>query len=106
MDKRQVVNLAIAITALGATAILIGLLYANRFDPVLSGLVVKNFAAIVGLPFGFIAAFAVVALLRQPNKEIEFKGLGLEFKGAAGEVVLWLFCFSAITGAIKLLWQN
>jgi hypothetical protein len=106
MDQRQVVNLIVAVVALGATAALIVVVWLNRYDAVLTELVVKNFAAIVGLPFAFISAFVVVALLRQSDSAIEFKGLGVEFRGAAGEIILWLFCFLAITGAIKLLWRT
>jgi hypothetical protein len=106
VEGRQFVNVAIAIVALTATAGVIWALWANRFDTVVTDLVVKNFAAIIGLPFAFIAAFIVVALFRQGDSPIEFKGLGLEFKGASGEVILWLLCFLAISGAIKLLWKN
>jgi hypothetical protein len=106
MDNRQLVNIIIAIVALVATASVILALWINRFDPVVTDLVVKNFAAIIGLPFAFIASFIVVALFRQGDVPMEFKGLGLEFKGASGEVILWLFCFMAISGAIKVLWKN
>jgi len=34
---------------------------------------------------------------------IEFEGLGFKLKGAAGEIVLWMLCFLAISGAIRLL---
>jgi hypothetical protein len=106
MDRRQLVNVIIAVAALGATAALIIALWVNRTDPVLTNLVLKNFPVIIGLPFAFIASFIVVALFRQGDSPIEFKGLGLEFKGAAGEIILWLLCFVAISGAIKLLWKD
>src|ERR1700733_7957542 len=65
-DKwRRQINLGIAVLALIGIALLIALLWSNRFDPVLSGLVTKNFAAIVGLPFAFVASFVVVAMFRQ-----------------------------------------
>jgi hypothetical protein len=81
---RQIINLGIAVVALGATAALVAAAWFNRFDPVLSDLVVKNFAAIIGLPFAFIASFVVVALFRQGTGPIEFDGFGLHFKGASG----------------------
>jgi hypothetical protein len=46
----------------------------------------------------------VVALFRQGDAPMEFKGLGLEFKGASGEVTLWLLCFVAISTMIKWFW--
>jgi hypothetical protein len=106
MDSRQLINIGIAIAALGGTALVIGLLWVNRFDPVVTDLVVRNFATIIGLPFAFIAAFVVVALFRQGDGVMEFKGFGLEFKGASGEIVLWVLCFLSIAGAIKLLWKS
>jgi hypothetical protein len=72
--RRQIINLGIAVVALGATAALIVAAWVNRFDPVLSDLVVKNFAAIIGLPFAFIASFVVVALFRKGTGPIEFDG--------------------------------
>ena len=103
---REVINLGLALVALGATVALIAAAWINRFDPVLSELVVKNFAAIIGLPFAFIASFVVVALFRQGGGSLEFGGFGFHFKGASGEIVLWVLCFVAISGMIRLLWKS
>jgi hypothetical protein len=103
---RRAINLGIALISLAATGSLIAVAWENRFDPVLSELVVKKFAAIIGLPFAFIASFVVVALFRQGEKPLEFDGFGLRLKGAAGEIVLWILCFIAIIGAIALLWKH
>jgi hypothetical protein len=51
-----------------------------------------------------VVAFAIVVFLRQTDGPIEFEGLGFKFKGAAGQVVMWVISFSAIAGAIKLVW--
>ncbi len=103
---RQIINLGIALVALGATATLVIAAWVNRFDPVLSDLVVKNFAAIIGLPFAFTASFVVVALFRQSSGPLEFNGFGFRFKGASGEIVLWILCFVSISGMIRLLWKS
>jgi hypothetical protein len=105
-DWRPIINIGIALAALAATASLIVAAWVNRFDPVLTDLVVKNFPAIIGLPFAFIAAFVVVALFRQGSAPIEFTGLGLSFKGASGEIILWILCFLAISGSIRMLWRS
>lgn len=89
---------------LGVSAI-IALAWVNRFDRVLTDLVVGNFPAIIGLPFAFVAAFIVVSLFRQNEQPLEVEGLGFKLKGAAGEVVLWVLCFMVIVGAIRLLWK-
>lgn len=103
---RRVIALVLTIAIVLLCATLFIALWVNRFDPVLTGLVVANFAAIVGLPFAAMASFVVVTLLRQSEQPIEFEGLGFKFKGASGEIVLWVFCFLATSGALHLLWRD
>jgi len=64
----------------------------------------KHFHAIFGIPGAAVVAFVIVIFLRQADGPIEFEGLGFKFKGAAGQVVMWVVCFLAIAGAIKLVW--
>jgi hypothetical protein len=64
----------------------------------------EHFAAVIGLPGAAAVAFALVGFLRQTDGPLEFEGLGFKFKGAAGQVVMWVLCFLAIAGAIKWLW--
>jgi hypothetical protein len=63
-----------------------------------------HFAAIVGLPGAAAVAFVIVVFLRQTDGPVEFEGLGFKFKGAAGQVVMWVLCFLAIAIAIKAVW--
>lgn len=60
--------------------------------------------AIVLLPEAAGIAIAIVVFLRQTDGPIEFEGLGFKLKGAAGQVIMWILTFLAITVAIKLLW--
>lgn len=106
MDWRQKLNITIAILLLANVGVLIFALWRNRFDPVVTDMVLKNFPTIIGLPFAFIASFVVVALFRQGDAPMAFKGLGLEFQGASGEVILWLLCFVATATMIKWFWVN
>lgn len=64
----------------------------------------QHFAALLCVPMAALMAMCVVILLRFTAGPIEFKVPGFEFKGASGQVVLWVMCFLAIVGAIKLLW--
>ena len=105
-EWREAINVILAVIALLAVAGLIAVAWLNRFDPVMTDLVVKNFAAIIGLPFAFIGAFVVVALFRQGSGPIEFSGFGVSFKGASGEIVLWMLCFLAIATSIRMLWRT
>lgn len=65
----------------------------------------KHVSAIYGLQIAAAVAFAIVIFLRQVDGPVEFKALGFEFKGAAGQVIMWVICFLAITVAIKLCWS-
>jgi hypothetical protein len=101
---RRYAGLAIAILGISLIMLLVYALWVERFDPVLTEFVIKNFPTIIGLPFASIAAFIVVALFKQSETAIEFEAVGVKLKGAAGEIILWLICFIVIVGAISILW--
>ncbi len=61
-------------------------------------------AAALGLPSGALAALCIVLFLEAKSGRIEFEGFGFKFRGASGEIILWVICFLAIVGATKLLW--
>lgn len=63
-----------------------------------------HFAAIVGLPAGAAVSFILVVLLRQAEGEFKFEALTFKFSGASGQVAMWVVCFLAFAGAIKLVW--
>ena len=67
-------------------------------------LVKQHFAATIGLPSAALAALLLVTILEINAGKIEFKAYGLEFKGASGPIVMWVFCFLAIALAIRWLW--
>ena len=67
-------------------------------------LLYDKFAAIVGIPLAMCAAFVVVAILEQTSGPIEVQAPGVSIKGAAGQVLFWIFVFLAIVHAIALLW--
>jgi len=96
----------LAVAAVLAAAVVFGgtiLVVANQFT-YWQDVLRDHFAAIIGLPGGAAVAFALVVFLRQTDGPIEFEGLGFKFKGAAGQVIMWVVCFLAIAGAIKLCW--
>jgi len=106
---RQRWVLGITLLSILAIAVLIGL-WVLLVDKALNSkdyaaLVLGHFPAIIGLPMAAIAAFVLVAYLKQkPGEGITFKALGIEFSGPSGEAILWVICFMSITLAIKLLW--
>jgi hypothetical protein len=106
MERRPITSMALALTAnLGLLALLWGL-WVNRHDPLLAPLWLNNLPVIIGLPCAAIAAFTVVAILRQRERPLDFEGLGFKFRGPSGEIVLWIGCFLAIVGAIWLLYKR
>ena len=67
-------------------------------------LVERQFAAVILVPMSGLAALCIVLLLRLSSGPLEFKAIGFEFRGASGQVVLWVVCFIALIAAVKLLW--
>jgi hypothetical protein len=66
---------------------------------------IRHMPAVIGLPSAAGAALSLVLLLRAVSGNIEIKILGLEFKGAAAPIIMWILCFLAITLAIKETWD-
>jgi hypothetical protein len=73
-------------------------------DKSLASIMVQKFHVFFGLPAAAVFSLLLVSVLRQTAGPIEFKGLGFEFKGSSGQIVLWLVCFLGIAAAIKMLW--
>lgn len=68
-------------------------------------IIAKHYAAAVGVPLSAISAFCIVLLLQVVvSGPIELEALGFKFRGAAGPVVLWIFCFLAMVFGVYLLW--
>ncbi len=73
-------------------------------NPEIRAIVTAHLQAAIGLPVAGVFAFLVVALFRTTEGRIRFEVLGLKFDGAAGPIIMWVFCFLAITVSIRLLW--
>ncbi|MEZ5635967.1 MAG: hypothetical protein R3E92_02415 [Burkholderiaceae bacterium] len=104
-DPKTVITwVLVLVVPFAATAILAGFLTRIPYDVQLQ-IVQDHFAAIVGLPVAAIFSAFLVVVLQQTSGPVRFEGLGFKFEGTSGQVVLWVFCFLAITVAIKLLWR-
>jgi hypothetical protein len=64
----------------------------------------EHLAVFLGLPQAAAVSFAIVVFLRQTDGPFEFKILGLEAKGSSGQVIMWVFTFLAMTGAMRAVW--
>jgi hypothetical protein len=106
---KRLFRAVIAILALVGAVILGGtfVLYTARdmadVAPWVVEVVQAHFAAVIGLPAAAFVALCLVIFLEVKSGPIEFKGLGFEFRGASGEITLWVVTFLSIAAAIKLL---
>ena len=64
----------------------------------------KHAEAVLGLPLAALVALCAVLSLQATSGPIEFEGLGFKFRGASGEIILWVLCMIALSFAIKMLW--
>jgi hypothetical protein len=110
MNERLVRCAALGV-AIAATALITGLytvwmiyFLPWSFDNKAGEILQRHYQAIIGLPAAAAVSFIIVVFLRQTEGPIEFEGLGFKLKGAAGQAVMWVVCFLAIAGAIKLVW--
>jgi hypothetical protein len=101
---RRWIGLGMSVVALAGISILAVALWLNRFDPVTTELVLKNFTVIIGLPLAAIMAFVVVVFFKQNERPMTIKFSGVELSGSSGEVFLWPVCFVAIAVMIHFLW--
>jgi hypothetical protein len=109
VEKRSPLRTVVSILAISAAAIFGGvLLFAASRDILGSTLWLEiahdHFAATIGLPAAAFTSIFVVLFLEVKSGRVEFEAWGLKFKGASGEVVLFVFVFLAIAVAIKVLW--
>jgi hypothetical protein len=94
---------AFAMIAIVATVLLV-FIHAVWNDPGANGIVAKHVRVIIGLPVAGLFSLVVIALFRSTEGTIKFEALGFKFEGASGPIVMWVICFLAISGSIRLLW--
>jgi hypothetical protein len=81
----------------------LGFFYHSGLDPWVE-VAKQHFLATIGLTGFALVSFSVVIFLRHADGPIEFEIWGLKFRGAAGQVVIWVFCVIALSVCAKLLW--
>jgi len=100
----RVVSLGTSLLAI-AVVVTLEIIYLFHVDvDVWTGLIREHFSAIVGLKAAVIVSFVIVVFLRQVEGPIEFEAVGMKFRGAAGQVILWAFCVMVLSLCAKLLW--
>lgn len=91
--------------------LLIGLVWSVKFIVAAWGsnlrfkeILYQHFLATIGVPLAVLTSLALVLTLEQVVGKIEFEMLGVKFKGAAGPLIMWGFCFLSLIVGIKVLW--
>jgi hypothetical protein len=106
-NKPKIVTLAlwgvILMGSILAFAYIFYIIYWAFTYPETPKLIAEHLAAVLGLPICAIGSFILVYLLKVGESPIEIEGLSFKFSGAAGPVVLWIFCFLAMVSGIKML---
>ncbi len=84
---------------------LIALVVTEWNDEGVHKFVIEHFRVIVGLPAAGLFAFVIVAFFQvTATGQVEYKVLGLEFKGPGGPISMWILAFLAIAAAMYANW--
>ena len=95
----------IAAFAVLATVVIVLLMFVHAVwnDANANKIVGDNFRVIIGLPVAGIFSAVIIVLFRTTEGTIRFKAFGFTFEGASGPIIMWVICFLAIVGSIRLL---
>jgi hypothetical protein len=74
-------------------------------DSVIVDLGYRHFATIFGLPAAAAASMLIVLVTRAVSGPMSVSFLGLNFRGAASEAIMWVICFLAISYAVQATWK-
>ena len=88
-----------------ALAFFTTLAWSVRFESGWLELAQAHAPTILGLPMAALAAYAVVSSLSFTSGPATFKAFGMEFSGTAGQIILWVICYSTITASIVATWS-
>jgi len=105
-QRLQIISLRLSAIALGCLIFLGGitfLIFVLKFGD-WQDVMQVHWHAIIGIPLSGTCSYIVVTFLRQAEGEIEFDAPGFKFRGASGQIVMWVLCFLAIICLIKMLW--
>jgi hypothetical protein len=103
--QRQLVQSLLIIGGILTSVIILIYMFFSISDVQWNKILLERFAVVVGLPMAALLAVFIVLVFKFSEGPIEFEGIGFKFKGASGQVILWVMCFVAIAVSIKLLWN-
>jgi hypothetical protein len=92
------------VTFIFFSASMLLLLYQEWRNPELRNLVVERFPAVIGIPAAGVFSFLLVELFEKTAGTVKFEAFTIKFEGAAGPIIMWVFCLVTITMCIRALW--
>lgn len=103
--QRMITGSIFVIGSVFATTVMVIALYFAIQEGVFPLIVKEHFVGVFGPPIATVASMLLVLAFRVVVGPMEFKALGVEFKGASGPVILWCFCFLLQILALSILWK-
>src|ERR1700736_633800 len=80
---------------------LLTLLITQWNNPAIRQIVTEQIRVFVLLPAAGLFSIVIVALFQATSGNIKFEILTVKFEGAAGPIVMWIFCFLSILLGIQ-----
>jgi hypothetical protein len=113
-DRRFASRLRTAVALLSVMFVFgVGLLFAHRIFSLAEDsdawqvIALTNLPAVVGVPLIAVFAFMIVVVMEKTTDgEVSVKMPGFHFQGPSGPIIMWVICFLALVGAVRLLWQG
>jgi len=104
MFKRYIIATVVGIGLASMAAILIHQVYSAITSGLMTNTAKVQFPAFFCVPIAYVSALILVLVLRAATGPVEFKFLGLEFRGSSGPLVFWILCFLSIIWAFREMW--
>lgn len=104
-SRRNALAVWLALVLLALILLLgLALAYFGLSDRTIRPGVLSTLTRAYALVAAAVGSFTVVAILKQAyGGPLTFKGLGFEFQGASGPVIMWLICYLGIVASFRMM---
>lgn len=99
-------TVVLGVALFGLCAFYLAVLYRGYSSGMWDSTFQKQYLAITGAPAAVLIATVVVQFFRKLHGPISVKIAEVEFAGATGPVILWIFSFLATVWGIRYLWTS
>ncbi len=70
----------------------------------LNNILEKHILVTIGIPLAIMTFATIVAIFEVQSGSVEFQIFDIKYKGAAGQIIMWVIVFLVIVAALKILW--